>query len=70
MPENERPDRYYRCQRCNRELVRGYGDVTCDCGAEYNSGGQRLRDDWRNNPSTYDDEIGDMEGYEMEHAGD
>jgi hypothetical protein len=27
-----------------------------------------LRDDWRGNPSNYDDEIGDLEGYEQQHA--
>lgn len=47
---------------------RGQGDVSCDCGAQYNAFGQRLRDDWRGNPSNYDSEIGDMEGYEMQHS--
>lgn len=28
-----------------------------------------LRDDWRGNRSNYDDEIGDMEGFELQHAG-
>jgi hypothetical protein len=31
-----------------------------------NASGQRLRDDWRGNPSVYDDEIGDMEGFEIQ----
>lgn len=44
---------------------RGQGDQQCWCGQWYNAGGQRLRSGWRNNPSNYDDEIGDMEGYEM-----
>lgn len=49
---------------------RGQSDVQCDCGANYNCFGQRLRDDYRNNPSNYDSEIGDMEGYEMQYQGD
>lgn len=50
---------------------RGDGDVTCRrCGQEFNAGGQRLRRDWRRNASLYDDEIGDLEGYELAHADD
>lgn len=59
------------CDRCGEELrrYRGQGDQDChNCGACYNASGQRLRDDWRGNPSNYDDEIGDMEGYETQHA--
>lgn len=57
---------------CGRviEHWRGDGDHTCECGAEWNGSGQRLRDDWRGNPSTYDDEIGDLEGFEMQHHND
>jgi hypothetical protein len=60
------------CDKCNGEVrrYRGQSDVDCECGACYNAGGQRLRDDWRGNPSNYDSEIGDMEGYELQHAGD
>lgn len=61
------------CERCGREISRWYGmsDVSCgECGAEYNAFGQRLRDDWRGNPSSWDDEIGDLEGYEIQHADD
>lgn len=61
------------CDVCGTEIrrYRGTGDQDChECGACYNAGGQRLRDDWRNNPSNYDDEIGDLEGYELEHEGD
>lgn len=59
-------ERSWECTRCEAVVV-SYGgrDVTCDCGAEYNGFGQRLRDDWRDNPSLYDDNIGDMEGYEV-----
>ena len=60
------------CQKCKAEVrrYRGQSDVSCDCGAQYNASGQRLRDDWRGNRSNYDSEIGDMEGYEMQHSGD
>ena len=61
----------WNCQRCGTEVrrYRGQGDVDCaKCGACYNCFGGRLRDDWRGNPSNYDDEIGDLEGYEQQHA--
>lgn len=57
------------CEKCGSEVAhyRGMREVNCpDCGTPYNAGGQRLRDNWRDNPSNYDDNIGDMEGYEME----
>lgn len=62
----------FPCASCGAELVRFRGDreVRCSCGTEHNSAGQRLRDDWRGNPSNYDDEIGDLEGFEIQHAGD
>ena len=51
------------------ERYRGQGDVTCHrCGAWYNAGGQRLRDDWYDNPSWMDEDIDDLTGYEMQHA--
>lgn len=58
------------CDRCGTLIhrFRGMGDMTChDCGANYNCAGQRLRDDLHSspNPSEYDDDIGDMEGYEI-----
>lgn len=55
------------CGNCSRTVTRyrGQGDVDCECGACYNAFGQRLRDNWRDNPSNYDDDIGDMEGYEI-----
>lgn len=81
MSEHEPPDSYYEpeeptwekpCDRCNRPVTRwrGMADVSCPCGAEYNAGGQRLRDDWRSNPSAWDDEVSDLEGFEYQHAGD
>lgn len=63
----------WKCSRCKATVYRyrGESDVSCDrCGAEYNAAGQQLRDDWRGNMSNYDDEIGDMEGYEIQHAND
>lgn len=57
------------CDQCGATLYRfrGQGDIYCDCGAIYNCFGQRLRDDLntRPNPSEYDDDIGDLEGYEI-----
>jgi DNA-directed RNA polymerase subunit RPC12/RpoP len=66
------PTNAWKCGDCGNvvERYRGEGDVRCNCGANYNASGQRLRDDYRGNPSMWDDEIGDMEGYEMQHAGD
>lgn len=55
------------CEKCGSTVYRyrGQSDTECDrCNAQYNAFGQRLRDDWRNNRSNYDDEYGDMEGYE------
>ena len=68
--EGYEEDGYTRwdCEACGKEVrrYRGQSDVDCDCGACYNAGGQRLRDDWRGNPSAWDDEIGDMEGFEIQ----
>jgi hypothetical protein len=60
------------CDQCNTLIYRwpGQSEVTCSCGAEYNASGQRLRDDWRGNPSTWDDEVGDLEGFEIQHGND
>lgn len=68
--ESDDPDFRWsgKCERCNAtvECYRWDNDVECrKCGAQYNAFGQRLRDNWRNNPSNYDDDIGDMEGYEI-----
>lgn len=56
---------------CGRtvEHFRGMGDVSCSCGREWNAFGQELRGDWRGNPSLYDDDIDDMEGYERQQLG-
>jgi hypothetical protein len=61
---------YHRwdCQKCGAEVrrYRGQADVDCaQCGASYNAFGQRLKDNWRDNPSNYDSEIGDVEGDEI-----
>ena len=59
----------WECGKCKKPVESlGGRDVDCSCGASYNGSGQRLRDDWRDNPSNYDDEIGDLEGYELQHA--
>jgi len=59
-----RPSRWWDCEHCGAHLERwrGQGDVSCECGAQYNAGGQRLRDDWR--PYIDDDDLGDMEQHE------
>lgn len=49
------------------ERFRGEGDQMCgECGQWFNASGQRLRNDWMDNPSMYDDDISDMEGFEMQ----
>ena len=55
------------CENCGDTVARyrGQGDTECDsCNAQYNAFGQRLRDNWRDNRSNYDEDYGDMEGYE------
>lgn len=57
------------CERCGREVCRyrGQSDVDCrNCGACYNAGGQRLRDDWRGNASNWDEDVSDMDGFEAQ----
>ena len=70
--EAPQPTHTWECSSCGTTLERyqGQGDQTCDCGAEYNASGQRLRDDWRGNPSLYDDDIDDLTGYEIQHVED
>lgn len=61
------------CARCGKEVQHypGQRDVDCpECGACYNSCGQRLRDDWRGNLSNYDSDVSDLDGYEAQYAGD
>lgn len=57
----------WSCGKCGSEVTRyrGQSDVDCpDCGACYSASGQRLRDDWRDNRSTWDEDCGDLEGFE------
>lgn len=72
LADSSTPTREWDCGHCGAKVrrYRGESDVTCVCGAEYNAFGQRLRDDWRGNPSNYDENIGDLEGFEIQHAGD
>ena len=59
-------ERSWACRQCGKTVTASRGrDAECTCGAQYNAFGQRLRDDWRSNPSLYDDEIGDLEGFEI-----
>lgn len=67
------PTKTWPCERCGAtvERYRGQSDVECrKCDAQYNAFGQRLRDDWRGNPSNYDEDISDLEGLEIQYAGD
>lgn len=68
--EAEGPIRTWHCQDCERtvERWRGQDDVDCECGALYNSFGQRLRDDWRGNPAWAYDDVDDMEGFERQQV--
>lgn len=68
----DEPIASWPCQRCGRTVEHWNPgeDESCVCGAEYNAFGQRLRDDWRGNPSNYDEDISDLDGFEMQHAGD
>jgi hypothetical protein len=66
------PTNSWECNKCKEivERYRGEVTVTCSCGQEFNASGQMLVSDWRGNPSWYNDDIGDLEGYEIQHAGD
>lgn len=73
MAEEEKPLRTWLCD-CGEtiETWRGEGgrDKTCSCGQSFNAFGQRLRDDWRDNPAWQYDDIDDATGYEIQHAHD
>ena len=60
------PTNWWHCH-CGEHLERwrGEGEVSCNCGAEYNAFGQLLRSDWRSNPAWYDDDIDDLTGFEL-----
>lgn len=62
----------WTCRDCGSEVrrYRGQSDVQCRNGHWYNAGGQRLRDDWRGNPSNWDEDISDLDGYEIQHSGE
>lgn len=69
----ENPDWEKPCGKCGRTITRwrGMAYVYCgECGAEHNASGQRLRDDWRGNPSSWDEDVSDLDGYEIQHAND
>ncbi|MCA0296967.1 MAG: hypothetical protein LCH96_16975 [Actinobacteria bacterium] len=67
-PDPDGPTRWWHCGRCGAHLVRyrGQGDQTCGCGAWYNAFGQRLRDDWTDNPAWGDSDLDDLEGFEQQ----
>jgi hypothetical protein len=54
------------CQQCGHTVTAVSAPVECThCGASYNCFGQRPQDYWRDNPSVYDDEISDLDGFEI-----
>lgn len=61
-------EREWKCN-CGRTVYTSRGsDADCDCGRCYNTSGQELRSDWRGNSSNWDDEVSDLEGYELQHS--
>lgn len=67
--DGDGPTNTWPCGRCGAtvERWRGEYDVSCpNCGAQYNAFGQRLRDDWRGNQSTWDEDMDDLEGFERQ----
>lgn len=62
----------WNCDRCKATVSSFSGrDTTCpNCGAQYNGSGQRLRDNWADNPSVRNSDISDLDGHEIQHAGD
>lgn len=67
------PTHTWACVDCGTTVERYRGESSADCtrcSATYNAFGQRLRDDWRGNPSNYDDDISDLDGYEMQFANE
>lgn len=63
---NEQPTNWWHCGSCGTHLnrYRGMSDQSCQCGAEYNMAGQRLRADWRENTSWHDEDTDDLKGFE------
>lgn len=69
MDENQ-PTNTWTCD-CGQPMARYQGQTDQDCpscGQWFNASGQHLRNDWMNNPSVWDDEIDDLEGFEMSQA--
>ncbi len=63
--------REWPCGRCGTTVHASSHDASCDrCDAQYNVYGQRLVDNWRSNRSLYDEDISDLDGMEMQMAGD
>ena len=57
--------------RTDLPLAHGQGEVSCSrCGTEYNASGQRLRSWWRANPSIREEDISDLEDFELANAND
>jgi hypothetical protein len=52
-------NRYGRCDQCGARVELCRGDSQCDCGAEYNCGGDRLRKGW-----SYDENRNEANDYQ------
>ena len=55
------------CDECGTYVQRWRGETHVDCrvcGTTYNAAGQRLRANWSENMSNYDEDVSDMEGME------
>ena len=66
------PPRTFHCTQCDKHLERhtGEDDISCPrCLTEHNAFGQALRVGWRDNPSTWDDDVNDLEGFEQAETG-
>lgn len=60
------PTNTWTCD-CGAKMARyrGQSDQDCPkCGQWFNAGGRRLRSNWMDNASNWDEGISDMEGYE------
>lgn len=69
---DKQPMNTWTCD-CGQPMARyrGQTDQSCpECGQWFNAGGQRLRSDWAANPSALDEDVSDMDGFEIAHAGD
>lgn len=59
-------ERKWECANCGHDVVSYGRDTECEqCGQPYNAFGQQLRRGWQDNPSYWDEEVSDLDGYEI-----